>query len=353
MAALSPSPTPSRPAALLVALLLPACKAGYVVKSAWFQLELMAKREPIERVLAQDTLGEEQAHKLSLVPEIKAFGEGQGLSASRNYETISARWDRSLYNLSACEPLSLEPVSWWFPVVGRVPYLGFFREQDVRRYERRHRERGHDVWVRDVAAYSTLGWFRDPVLPAMLDWEEFRLAEVVLHELAHATLWVPGSVSFNETFANVVGEQAATRWMKERYGPGSEQVQHMDRVRSDWAIWRGLLEDLYNNLDATYKNENTPAKEKLERKQALFSELEDSVRGADFHQVERYAEAAREGPWNNARIAQYRTYNQGREAFDTLLAKHHGDLPAFMAEIENITAKGDDPWESLELAAGL
>ena len=343
--------SPIRPwASLLALLVIPACKVAYVSRSAWFQLELLAKREPIDRVLAQGRLGEEQARKLALVPDMKAFGERQGLSSSRNYETISARWDRSLYNFSACDPLSLEPVEWWFPVVGRMPYLGFFNQRDVLRYERRYRDRGYDVWVRDVAAYSTLGWFRDPVLPAMLDWEEFRLAEVVLHELAHATLWVPGSVSFNETFANVVGEQAATRWMTERYGQGSAEVLAMDRTREDWVRWRALLEGLYKNLDTAYNNQNTHPEDKLKRKHALFAALERSVLEAEFHQVERYALAAREGPWNNARIAQYRTYNQGREAFDSLLERHEGDLPAFMADIAKITEKRRDPWIALEQA---
>ncbi len=349
MSTRSPSPFPGFAPwpALLALLVLPACKVAYVGRSAWFQLELMAKREPIDRVLAQGGLGEEQARKLALVPEIKTFGEEQGLAPSRNYESVSARWDRSLYNFSACGPLSLEPEGWWFPVVGSVPYLGFFRERDVRRYERRYRDRGFDVWVRDVGAYSTLGWFRDPVLPAMLDWEEFRLAEVVLHELVHATLWVPGSVSFNETLANVVGEEAATRWMVERYGIDSPEVRDMARTRADWVLWRGLLEELYKNLDAVYKNENTNPETKLENKHALFEGLEASVLATDFHQQARYASAAHDGPWNNARIAQYRTYNQGREAFDTLLGRHGGDLPTFMADIAKITEKRRDPWAAL------
>jgi predicted aminopeptidase len=338
---------------LLAALALPACRVAYLGRAALHQAELMAKREPIERVLAEGNLEPRQAERLEKVAAIKAFGEELGLAPTRNYETISARWDRRITNFSACEPLSLEPVGWWFPVVGSVPYLGFFRDQDVRRWESRYRDRGYDVMVRDVAAYSTLGWFRDPVLPTMLDWEEYRLAEVVLHELAHATLWIPGSVDLNETFANVLGEEAATRWMLSRYGDASPQVQDMWARREDRILWRQLHEGLYSELDALYKNPNVSPQIKLERKAEAFESVEWRVRTAGFHHLEPHLEEVRSGTWNNARVAQYRTYNRDREAFVQLLEQVDGDLQRFVMEIEKITSNQDDPLLSLQMAAGL
>lgn len=347
-----PSSHNLRSLTVLLGLLLGSvgCRVAYVGRAAWHQAGLMAKREPIDRVLERGDLDPQQAAKLALIPEIKAFGETLGLSPSRNYDTISARWRRSIYNLSACGPLSLEPVGWWFPVVGEVPYLGFFREQDLARWESRYRERGYDVHARDVAAYSTLGWFRDPVLPAMLDWEEYRLAEVVLHELTHATLWVPGSVSFNETLANVVGEEAATRWMLQRYGAESAQVRSMWSARHDHACWRALLEGLYQDLDILYKNVNVSESAKLEVKAETFNSIEQRVLSAGFHQPEPYAREAREGEWSNARVAQYRTYNHSREAFDLMLRQRNGDLRALVEDVRKITEKGEDPWLAIERA---
>ena len=349
-------PSPSVPIALfaLGAVLASAgCRIAYVSRAAWHQAELMAKRQPVDRVLDQGTLAQARDDKLSLIPEIKRFGEQLGLARSRNYETISTSWDRTIVNFSVCEPLSLEPVGWWFPVVGRVPYLGFFRSQDQQRWERRYRERGYDVWTREVAAYSTLGWFRDPVLPAMLDWEEFRLAEVVLHELTHATLWVPGSVGFNETFANLVGEQAATDWMESRYGADSPQVRDMWITRGDTSAWRAVLEGLYQDLDAVYKNPNTSAEAKLTHKHELFMSLRPRVSSAGLQRPEPYLEEARVELWNNARVAQYRTYNHSREALERLLAQRQGDLAAFMEDIEKITKNQDDPWLAVNSAADM
>ena len=345
---------PSRPSlqfslALLGTTLVSAgCRTAYVTRAAWHQAGLMAKREPIDRVLDRGDLDEERAAKLALIPQIKSYGESLGLARSQNYSTISASWTRSITNFSACEPLSLEPVGWWFPVVGEVPYLGFFRTQDAERWESRYRERGYDVWVRDVAAYSTLGWFRDPILPPMLDWEEFRLAEVVLHELTHATLWVPGSVSFNETFANVVGEEAATRWMIDRYGEDGDEVSDMWAKRRDSAAWRQLLESVYQELDAVYKDADTSDIDKLQAKQSVFGTLEQRVLEGDFAHPDPYLNEARSGRWNNARVAQYRTYNHSREAFDELLNARNGDLATFIQDIRIITDKSKDPWISLQ-----
>jgi predicted aminopeptidase len=351
-------PSPSLPAVLLAlgaSLSFCACRVTYLGRAAWHQAELMALREPIDEVLESERhrarLSPDQARNLALIPEIKRFGEGLGLARSGNYETISARWEREISNFSVCDPLSLEPVGWWFPIVGRVPYLGFFRERDVQRWESRYRDRGYDVHVREVAAYSTLGWFRDPVLPAMLDWEEYRLAEVVLHELTHATLWVPGSVSFNETFANVVGEWSATQWMEQRYGESSPEVAAMWEQRQDKARWRAVLNDLYNDLDKLYKNSDLPAECRLEQKRILFESLPGRAEKAGFHDPDRYVQAAAEGPWNNARLAQYRTYNHSREAFDRLLEAREGDLKEFISDVRNATYKQKDPWSAIERTA--
>jgi predicted aminopeptidase len=341
--------------ALLAGLGSTACRVAYLGRAAWHQAELLALRKPIHEVLESERhrarFTPEQTDKLALIPEIKRFGEDLGLAGSGNYETISARWERQISNLSVCAPLSLEPVGWWFPIVGRVPYLGFFRDQDVRRWEARYRERGYDVYVREVAAYSTLGWFRDPVLPAMLEWEEFRLAEVVLHELTHATLWVPGSVGFNETFANVVGERSATRWMEQRYGASSPEVLAMWEQREDKERWRTLLQDLYNDLDNLYNYSDISTPERLEHKRMLFDSLPARVSSAGFHDPAPYLRAAHQGPWNNARLAQHRTYNQSREAFDLLLEAREGDLREFIQDVRNATWKKDDPWLALEIAA--
>ena len=189
---LDSSPVPSlepRVKRLALALLLTqtGCLA-YLSKAAYFQAELLAGREPLDDVLTSGDLTPTQADRLRLVPDIKAFGESIGLADTDNYDTVNLGWQRGIYTVTAAPPLSFEAKTWWFPIVGGVPYIGFFRDSDARKRADRVAAKGYETHIGRASAYSTLGFFRDPVLPGMLDWDEARLAETVLHELAHATL---------------------------------------------------------------------------------------------------------------------------------------------------------------------
>lgn len=333
-----------------IGMTLPGCRVGYVVRSAWYQGELLASRRPIEEVRASGELSSAQLHALDLVDEVKAYGERMGLKPTRNYGTVAWGWDRQIWNVTACDPLAFRPETWWFPIVGRVPYLGYFKVEHARETEARLRAEGLDVYARTAGAYSTLGWFRDPILPGMLEWDEFDLADTVLHELAHATLWVPGSVHFNESFANFVGEEAAFQYLKDKYGPESPPVVAARQEFEDLARWRALQQALVGELDAVYQDAALSDAQKLERKAALFASLPERVSAAGFHTPDRFLRAATQGTWNNARLVQFKTYNTNRGAFEAVLARHNGDLLAFMREVGEITRGADDPFAALEAA---
>jgi predicted aminopeptidase len=320
---------------------------GYVVKSGWYQMEMLAKREPIDAVLQTNRLNPEQAERLALVPGIKAFGEQLGLAETGSYESISLDWQRTIYNVSACHPIAFEPKTWWFPIVGRVPYLGFFREQDAERRANKLRQHDLDVWVRTAGAYSTLGWFRDPVLPAMLEWTEADLSETLLHETAHATLWVKGSVRFNESYANVVGKLAADAYMREKYGSDSPEVQEMLAEQEDLILWRELLHRLYKELDTVYQDPDSGDDYKYKRKQEILDALPQQVAQAPFSDRKRFDRASRKGPWNNARLLQFRTYNAHREAFDAVLETCGREISCFIETIREITHGQSDPYVAL------
>ncbi|MDP2315908.1 MAG: aminopeptidase [Pseudomonadota bacterium] len=330
---------------------MPSCSLGYVLSSGYYQAELLASRRPIDKVLAEGGLGVGQEQRLRMIPEIKAYGKGLGLSATQNYDTIAEGWDRTIWNLSACAPLSFEPATWWFPVVGRVPYLGYFKEEDARRRETELLGEGYDVHLRTAGAYSTLGWFRDPVLPGMLRWTEADLSETVFHELAHATLWVPGSVMFNESFANYVGETAVERYLVDRYGPGNDALATLQRTNRDGARFEALLHQLYKDLDTVYRDTTIADVEKAARKTALYASLESRVLTAGFEDPVPYVNSIRRSGWNNARLMQFQVYNTNQAAFDAVLARNGGDLKKFIDDIGTITRGARDPFAALETAA--
>jgi len=339
--------------AALISLLIPGCRAGYVIRSAWYEAGFLASRESFERARARPDLSPQVRHGLDLVEDIKRYGQEIGMKPTRAYNKVSLDWDRKMFNLSACPPLRFDPVTWWFPIVGRVPYLGFFDPDDAERWHSRLEGQGYDVYQRKIGTFSSLGWFSDPLLPGMLDGSDFDVARLVLHELAHSTVWVPGSVSFNESFASYVGDKAALGYILARKGPLTDELQVALDDEADTDLWHQLLHDLYGRLDAVYQDPNLSEEEKLARKSALFAGLPDEVRAAPFHDRSWALKASQHGPWNNARLIQFRTYNQSRPSFDALLERHNGDLLAFMTDVQEVTSKGGSPWKAIREAAGV
>jgi predicted aminopeptidase len=338
-------------AACAATALLPSCGVGYVLSSGYYQAELLASRRPIAAVLDEGGLGAGQEQRLRLIPEIKAYGKGLGLAATDNYDTLAQGWDRTIWNVSASAPLAFEPVTWWFPVVGRVPYLGYFVEDDARTQEVALLADGYDVHLRTAGAYSTLGWFRDPVLPGMLRWSEADLAETVFHELAHATLWVPGSVSFNESFANFVGEASVERYLADRYGADGAPRMALGVANRDAQRFEAVLHGLYEDLDTVYGDPALAEDEKAARKEALYASLAARTIAAGLENPTPYLENIRRTTWNNARLAQFRTYNSNAVWFEAVLARNDGDIRAFIDDIAKITRGRPDPFAALEAAA--
>jgi predicted aminopeptidase len=236
-------------------------------------------------------------------------------------------------------------------VVGRLPYLGFFDEQSATTAARHLRRQGYDVYQRRAGAYSMLGWLEDPLLPHMLRWREAQLASTLLHELTHATLWIPGSVAFNESFANFVGNEAALRYLIEKHGEASDPVRaELDR-REDRIAYRAMLRELYQELDALYRSNRT-REAILRDKAAILATLPQRTVLLDLHREAAYLRGLRSGEWNNARLVQYRTYNRSSDWFATLLGQEGGDLRAFMARVEALTERADDPYAALAKAVG-
>lgn len=342
---------PALAAALLGVTFLPSCNVGYILRSGYYQAELLASREPIEEVLADGRVSAGEEQRLRMIPEIKAYGRGLGLHATDNYDTLAVGWNRTIWNLAACGELSFEPRTWWFPVVGRVPYLGFFDQDDAMFRKAALEEEGWEVHIRTAGAYSTLGWFRDPVLPGMLRWSEADLAEVVFHELAHATLWIPGSVDFNESFANFVGEAAVRHYLVDRFGPEGAPVLAYDRLDRDSLRFEALLHGLYKDLDSVYTDPALTPDQKRSRKQALYASMTERVLASDIEDKDRWLGHLRRSPWNNARLMQFRTYNSNEDAFKVVYDRADGELARFIASIDEITRDKPDPFVALQSAA--
>lgn len=319
---------------------------AYLWRLARGQVGLMWRAEPIERVLKRKELDAGQREKLELVQAIRAFArDSLKLAVSKQYATYAdiGRGPVS-WNLVACPKDRLEPLRWTYPVVGTVPYRGYFDREEAEAARDGYAADGYDTYLRPVSAYSTLGWFPDPVLSTMLHYGEADLADVIIHELAHATVWIETDAAFNEGMASFVGEAGALMWLKIRYGEDAPQVRQVLDERADHAVFRRFLHGVAAQLDSLYATDIS-FEEKLVAREQVFEEAR-----RDFMRLPLKTDLYGHFPnWtlNNARLSLYRVYQARTDIFERVYEAVGRDLRAAI-EIFERCAQARDPVRWLE-----
>ncbi len=235
-----------------------------------------------------------------------------------------------VWNVFAAPTLSLEPVTSCFPLVGCLDYRGYFREAKAREFARELAASGNDVFVGGVAAYSTLGWFADPLLNTMLVWDDRRLVKTLFHELAHQRVYVADDTTFNESFAMAVADLGYARWQAAR---GVTVEDDIDTLREAQLV--ALLIAHRDELDAIYRRRDLSDARKLELKRAQFEALDADYAAlrAQWHGDTSYDE------WmtvemNNAKLASVATYHEFVPGFLALFELAGGDFVRFYARVE-------------------
>jgi predicted aminopeptidase len=305
----------------LLALALSGCfETGYLLQAGEGQLDLVCRARNIDSVLDDPETPPEVKQQLEEVPRIKAFALDVGLVPTKSYEDFVAL-DRpvAVWVVSAAPPLSFESKTWTFPIVGSVPYLGWFDKIDARTHARELAAEGWDVDLRGASAYSTLGWFRDPVLSSMLgDGTDATgaLAEVILHESLHATVYVKGQSSFNEGLATFVGDHLAVKYLAKRYGEGSTELSSYVEGEEQGKKRAERLRRAFEDLDALYRSK-LPRAEKLARKKEYLTGL-----ASELHM--------RRMP-TNATLAGFRAYHGGSKSFEALYEACGSDVGRMVA----------------------
>ena len=309
----------------------------YLVQASIGQAKLLGSARPLTVAIHDPKTPPRIRRLLGWVPELKGFGVSRGLEPTENYNRYAnLERNAAVWLVQGCAPLRFDTRHWSFPIVGTVPYLGFFDEQAARDYGAEvARNEALDVDVRPAAAYSTLGWFRDPVLSTMIsegDDALGELANVVLHESVHATFYVTGQSAFNESLASFVGDHLTGEWLLLRLGLRSPEAHAWLDSQHRYDLRVARFHRAYEELDALYKSELSDA-EKLTRKRALLSALK------------RELSTRRE--INNATLAGFRTYDTGGPAFEKLLAASGNDWPRFWAAVRTLR-QSDFPTAQME-----
>jgi predicted aminopeptidase len=325
----------------LSALLLAGCETlAYYGQAAGGQLELLGRARPLDAVRADPATGEALRARLALADEIRDFAARElrltGGGAFRSYADLGRPY--ALWNVVAAPEFSLEPLVSCFPVAGCVSYRGYYDREAAARHAQGLRAAGHDVVVYGVPAYSTLGWFDDPLLSTFIDYPEADLARLMFHELAHQLLYVKDDTAFNESFAVAVEREGLRRWLVAR---GREAELARERGRE--ARVRGLhaqIAVVRERLAALYLSGLAPEAMR-EKKRAELDALRPLL--AQFPGFEG------EAP-NNAALASLATYTDLVPAFEKLLAEAGGDLRAFYARVKKLAVLG--PQERTALLTG-
>ena len=327
------------------ALLLPGCSdIEYYWQGVAGQTDLLARAKPITEVIAT-TPDNALKSRLQRAQEIRAFASRElGLPDNRSY-TSYADLGRpyAVWNVFAAPELSLTPRQWCFPVAGCVNYRGYFAEGDARAEAARLKAAGDDVHMSGIPAYSTLGYFDDPVLSTFVKYREVDLARLIFHELAHQVVYVKDDSSFNESFAVTVEEAGVARWLasEARLRGESEAAAlaaDLDRGRELRAHFRTLIRTTRERLTALYASNATDG-EKRAGKAAAFEWLragyeEQRVASGGGVSFERWFA----GGVNNAGIAAMALYADRVPQFTALLAAENGDLPRFYARVKALAA---------------
>jgi len=287
------------------------------------------------------------------VHDIRRFAsEELGLSMTKNY-TRYVQLDRDYLAavVSASAKDSFNRHEWHFPVVGAVPYKGFFDVEDARKERKKLEKKDLDVWIRPVEAFSTLGWFKDPLYSYMRDYSPARLADLIIHESLHATVFVKGQVSFNEELAEFVGSEGARLYMESRYGADSAEYRAMLDQEADNKTFVAFIQALIAELDALYAS-GFDRVETLAKKEAIITAAQERF-AAEYENLfssDRYRGFATL-PVNNAYLELYRLYHAEDNFFADLYERSGRNLKAFIAAAKTITKRDGDP--RVQLAGAL
>jgi predicted aminopeptidase len=310
----------------------------YYVQALQGQYTLLSDARPIDDWLADPGVNANLKDRLEKVKSIRRFAARElGLPDNDSYKSYAdLKRPFVLWNVVATQQLSVKPIQWCFPIAGCVNYRGYYDKGEAQAFAAELRSNGYDVQVAGVPAYSTLGWFNDPVLSTFIQYPDAELARLVFHELAHQVVYVKDDSQFNESFAVAVEEAGVERWM-EKYGN--------ERLRAAYAKYDGRKQDFLGlllkyrkQLEVDYAS-NATKQEKLRRKAEIFESLKDEYQTlrANWGGYGGYDRWFAE-PLSNAHLASIATYHDYVPGFRALLSQEKS-FSRFYGAVRNLSLR--------------
>lgn len=338
-------------AAALWVIALPGCGVdwGYIFAAAAGQLDILRNSVPLSQALENDALTADERAKLQLIRDTRTYAADViGLSTGDNFtQFYDAGGEPVAFNVSACRKDAFKPRQWTFPIVGTVPYLGYFDRQAAdAKYDQLAAE-GLDVFMYEVDAYSGLGYFPSVVLSPMLQRSEINLIDTVFHELLHSTVWRQNDAPFNESLATFVGRTAAVDYLTDRYPDQPQLVQTAVEQFEDVDRFNDFILSLFNELEAFYAGDLS-SEDKIAGREAVYQAGRDRF-AAEVQPLMNHPDGydwVQDLPTNNAWLLGIRRYNLDLAVFQDVFEATGRDWPASL-KVFRTAASEQDPYAYL------
>jgi predicted aminopeptidase len=334
--------------ALLLAAMLSACSPLYVMRAAYEEGKILWRREPIADFIGRPEIAPDTQEKLRLVLAAREYARDRlDFNVGGSYASYSYvdRPDLT-YIVLAAPKTELRPYTWWFLIVGSVPYKGYFSKGDAVAEIERLNAQGYDTNLRTSAAFSTLGWFDDPLLSHLLKYDKVLLSELVFHELFHNTLYVKGAGAFNESSANFVGHRAAIDFFREKFGENSTEHRRAVLLWEEEREFGAFIGELARELTALY-GRDLSRDDKLRLREEVFArgKAEWSRRIADrpLHRFRGFSQQ----PLNNAVVMHYVVYLKDLDMFESLYEACGRDLRRTIGVLRDAVKRKGEPFEAV------
>lgn len=304
------------------------------------QLSMVLKAETIDEVLADTSFADSLKQKLKLITEIKKFAvDSLGIKPSDNYTLVYNQHNKPiLYTVSASEPFALKAKEWTFPFLGTVSYKGFFELQEAQKEMYQLKLNGYDIDIYSPSGWSTLGWFKDPILSSMLYKSEGQLANLIIHELTHGTIYIKNNVTYNENLANFIGDKGAQQFLAFKYGEESQQYKKYFQNKHDEQCYNDYILNRISGLDSLYKSFSPQETDitKRQKKLEYISSIALGVNQLPLHNKKAYfnytLQAFAEG---NAFFMAFSRYDSEYEKFEKeYTEKYNSSISNYLKELK-------------------
>ena len=293
----------------------------YGVSMGYGQFSIIYYSQPVSSYVTQPNVTSTQKEKLILIGRIKKFTQDSlGFAPSNNYTSVYDHGDKPLmWVITASEKYSLTPHYWTFPVAGKVTYKGFFSQELAEIEKQELIQKGYDVKIRLVNAWSTLGWFNDPVMIGFLEYDPGELCNLIIHELSHSTIYVKGNTEYNENLASFIGDRGATYFLSAFYGYDSNEYSEYQKNRYDEKLFTSYMIKSSNQLDSLYKLHSfikSPEYKKEIFKNQLIRKIINQGLLLPFKDGQKYKKWLMKTELNNAGFIVFKQYNDQIDVFE-------------------------------------